>query len=160
MRAKDYHFFEKEEKNIVDQFVSNINWEPLHEHFQKLGFDTPLNISLGIDCCKHYTVYIRGTQNLVDRVGIMVPCLESVYLQDSRTCLYQEIDYEKDLRQAPIGNGELDERWADFDAVFGPIVLQINFDLCYTIKNGLGRYGFPLFWAEYKADEGWTFHEQ
>lgn len=157
MRKVDSHFFGVEEENVVKNFVDNIDWKPFHEHLQELGFDTRLEVVTYLDAGK-YRLRIRGIDDLTDKTGIMAPCFESVHLVDFGTFLSQSVDYDEDLYQAALKQGEYDKGWEAFDAVFGPIHLFVNIDLRYVLSHS-GENGMRLFSAEYNTEDGWLFYD-
>lgn len=157
MRETATSYFYKGEEATVNSFMDDIDWEPFHQYLQQLGFDTALDVSTYTDYGKH-RLHIRGTDNLVEKTGIMQPCFESVYLQDFGTFLFRTVDYDADLRLKAISEGDFDKTWEDFDGKFGPITLQVNMDFRFKQKGG-GENGVRLFSAEYTHVDGWKFFE-
>ena len=155
MRKSRIISFGKEKENTVKNFVDNIDWEPFHEHLQKLGFDTGLDVTTYLDAGQ-YRLHIRGTDNLVDKTGIMAPCFESVHLADFGTFLGQRVDYDDNLLQAALRRGEYDKGLEAFDAKFGPPYLSVNMDLRYVLMDS-GTNGVHLFSAQYTQADGWLF---
>lgn len=157
MRETTTSYFYKGEEEKVQAFVNDIDWEPFHQYLQRLGFDTAIDVSL-YTCYRQYHLHVRGTDNLVEKTGIMQPCFESVYLQDFGTFLFRTVDYDADLRLKAISEGDFDKTWEDFDGKFGPITLQVNMDFRFKQKGG-GENGVRLFSAEYTHVDGWKFFE-
>ena len=156
MRKSADRYFYENDADTVNRFIEAIDWAPFHLYLQQLGVETPLKTELYTDAGK-YRLRIRGSRNLADKTGIMVPCFESVYVQDFGTFLFQPVDYDEDLRTAAIAAGEYGKTWEDFDGHFGPVTLQVNIDLRYRQKKG-GENGLRLFCAEYVQDKGWEFY--
>lgn len=157
MRETITTYFYKGEEETVHAFVNNIDWEPFHKHLQQLGFDTAIDVSLSTDCEK-YRLHIRGTDNLVEKTGIMRMSLEAVYLQDFGTFLFRTVNFDAALRLEAAANGEFGKTWEDFDGRFGPITLQTYMVLCCKQKRS-GESRMNLFCAEYTHDNGWEFFE-
>lgn len=153
--VKDRNLYEEDLKE-VQRFVDGIDWTAFHEHLKELGFDTELEVVLSTDGgrCR---LHIRGKDNLAAKTGIMAPCFKWVRLTDFGSFLSQRVDYDENLYNAAIENQEFDKTWADFDAKFGPITLDVNIHLRFEQKNG-GRNGLDLFCANYTEETGWKFN--
>lgn len=155
-RIAHFDKYDERDKAIVQKFMDNIDWAPFHQYLQQqFGFDTGLKTSIITDDGR-FKIRLVGTDNLVDKCGVLAPCFRDVHIEDFGSNLSRSVDYDEELYKKAVREGRWDCTWDDFDAKFGPIVFGAHIDFRYEMKNG-GRNGLSLFCAEYSERDGWKF---
>lgn len=152
------HFYKGNEKDeeMVQKFLDSINWAPFHQYLQQqFGFDTGLKTSIITDDGQ-FKIRLIGTDNLVEKCGILTPCFRNVHIEDFGSTIGRNVDYDEQLYQKALKEGAWRATWDDFDAKYGPIVYGAHIDFRYEMEDG-GRNGLSLFNMIYSEKDGWTF---